>query len=182
MAYIKISDPKIIDLPTIHQIVNVVNQHSDNISAITNNFGSVYSNVPVTSNNTTQGLYDISSQQIYYGYTTISDSDWDTSSYEYKKQVNFTSSFTTIPIIVASVSTLGQGSSDNSSATATALTQDLVVNIKNPQQSVFTISLRHVGDNATTKVNTSLYGAGKDGKFLAPSYTVTVNWIAIGHK
>jgi hypothetical protein len=39
MPYIKISDPNIIDLAAWHQVINVVNQHSDSISAITNNFG-----------------------------------------------------------------------------------------------------------------------------------------------
>ena len=38
MAYIKISDPNIIDLSAWHQVINVVNQHSDSITAITNNF------------------------------------------------------------------------------------------------------------------------------------------------
>lgn len=39
MPYIKISDPNIIDLAAWHQVINVVNQHSDSITAITNNFG-----------------------------------------------------------------------------------------------------------------------------------------------
>lgn len=39
MPYIKISDPNIIDLAAWHQVINVINQHSDSISAITNNFG-----------------------------------------------------------------------------------------------------------------------------------------------
>ena len=72
MAYIKISDPKIIDLPTIHQIINVVNQHSDNISALTNNFGSIYSG-STTSGASTEYQYDISSQQIIYGKTLFNN-------------------------------------------------------------------------------------------------------------
>lgn len=39
MPYIKISDPNIIDLAAWHQVINVVNQHSDSITTITNNFG-----------------------------------------------------------------------------------------------------------------------------------------------
>lgn len=39
MPYIKISDPNIIDLAAWHQVINVVNQHSDSITSITNNFG-----------------------------------------------------------------------------------------------------------------------------------------------
>jgi len=177
MAYVKISDPKIIDLPTIHQIVNVVNQHSDNISAITNNFGSVYSNVPTTSGGTTQGLYDISSQQIYYGYTTISASTADSvptsaNNFEYLKNVTFNSSFTTAPVIVASISTVG---------TPTILVQDLVVDVRAVNQSTFQLALRHAGSNATSqKAGAAIYGA--NGVFLGNSTSVKINWIAIGHK
>ena len=39
MPYVKISDPNIIDLAAWHQLINVVNQHSDSINSITNNFG-----------------------------------------------------------------------------------------------------------------------------------------------
>ena len=39
MPYIKISDPNIIDLSAWQQVINVINQHSDTLSAITNNFG-----------------------------------------------------------------------------------------------------------------------------------------------
>jgi hypothetical protein len=56
----------------------------------------------------------MSSQQIYYGYTTITSTDnFDTTQFEYTKQVSFNSTFQTIPIIVASVSTIGQGASGN---------------------------------------------------------------------
>jgi hypothetical protein len=176
MAYVKISDPKIIDLPTIHQIVNVVNQHSDNISAITNNFGSVYSNVPTTSGGTTQGLYDISSQQIYYGYTTINAANADSvpvsPNFEYLKSVTFNSSFTTAPVVVASISTVG---------TTTPLVQDLVVDVRAVNQTTFLLALRHTGSNATSqKAGAAIYGA--NGVFLGNSTSVKINWIAIGHK
>jgi hypothetical protein len=39
MPYVKISDPNIIDLTAWQQVINVINQHSDTLSAITNNFG-----------------------------------------------------------------------------------------------------------------------------------------------
>ena len=39
MPYVKISDPNIIDLAAWNQLINVVNQHSDSINSITNNFG-----------------------------------------------------------------------------------------------------------------------------------------------
>ena len=34
MSYIKISDPAIMDLAGIHQIINVVNQHSDYLNVL----------------------------------------------------------------------------------------------------------------------------------------------------
>jgi hypothetical protein len=76
MAYVKISDPKIIDLSTIHQIVNVVNQHSDNITALTNNFGSNYTGSSGTIIDTinTEYIYDISSQSIIHGKTDLDGS------------------------------------------------------------------------------------------------------------
>ena len=176
MAYVKISDPKIIDLPTIHQIVNVINQHSDNISAITNNFGSTYSNVPTTSNGTTQGLYDISSQQIYYGFTTISaataDSTPATKLYEYIKNITFNSAFLTAPVVVASISTVGS---------PTLLIQDLIVDVRAVTQSGCMLALRHAGTNDTSlKAGAATYGAA--GAFLGNSGSVKINWIAIGHK
>lgn len=39
MPFVKISDPNIIDLAAWHQVINVVNQHTDSINSITNNFG-----------------------------------------------------------------------------------------------------------------------------------------------
>lgn len=39
MPFVKISDPNIIDLAAWQQVINVVNQHTDSINAITNNFG-----------------------------------------------------------------------------------------------------------------------------------------------
>jgi hypothetical protein len=39
MPYVKISDPNIIDLAAWHQVINVINQHSDSLNTLTNNFG-----------------------------------------------------------------------------------------------------------------------------------------------
>jgi hypothetical protein len=161
MAYIKISDPKIIDLPTIHQIINVVNQHSDNISAITNNFGSIYSGTN-TSGATTQSQFDISSQQIMYGQTAISKAKGAvadlTTYWKYTQAVNITVPFTGVPYIIAQVST---------DYTGVVNYQDLIVNVANVTQNSFNLVLRHA---ALNKVD-----------WLAAN-TVYVNWIALGHK
>ena len=175
MAYIKISDPKIIDLPTIHQIINVVNQHSDNISAITNNFGSVYASTS-TNNYTTQTQFDISSQQVMYGQSTMSVADGAvfnsaSNAYYYSKTINFTVPFTDTngPIVIAQAS--------STSLTNTAV-QDIIVNIGTVNQSSFQIILRKSG---ITNANKTAYGSAKDGQWLG-NYSVNVNWVAIGHK
>ena len=110
MAYVKISDPKIIDLSTIHQIINVVNQHSDNITALTSNFGSTFSGSTATSlNGTTSYQFDISSQQIMYGKSevTADSSSWhnvsSTMTY-YSIPVTFVGTpFSTAPIVTANI-------------------------------------------------------------------------------
>ena len=176
MAYIKISDPKIIDLPTIHQIINVVNQHSDNISAITNNFGSVYAST-TNANYTTQTQFDISSQQVLYGQSIISVADGAvfnsaSNGYYYSKTITLATTFTDTagPIIIAQAS--------STSLTNTSV-QDVIVNIGTVNQSSFQIILRKSG---ITNSNKAAYGGtAKDGQWLG-NYAVNVNWVAIGHK
>jgi len=163
MAYIKISDPKIIDLPTIHQIINVVNQHSDNISALTNNFGSVLSGA-TTSNNTTMYQYDMSSQQILYGITKFtSDSQWVSGDNSYIMPVGFVLPFGAIPIVTATIA-LNQ--------TSTVAYQDLIVRTY-PDASKPTGTV-----NIVLKHAAKTYTQG----WLPAGANINVNWIAIGHK
>ena len=68
MAYVKIPDPIIIDLAAWQQLINVVNSHSDNIAALTNNFGLTSS--PQTGNDWVTS-FDGGSQVIVYGRTTV---------------------------------------------------------------------------------------------------------------
>jgi hypothetical protein len=72
MPYIKISDPNIIDLAAWQQVINVVNQHSDTLTAITNNFG-VQGTGVVDFNDPADFKiqYDPGSQKIIYGRTKI---------------------------------------------------------------------------------------------------------------
>lgn len=68
MPYIKISDPNIIDLAAWHQVINVVNQHSDSITAITNNFGAQgASNSSWDTSTDIAHEYDPGSQKIIFG-------------------------------------------------------------------------------------------------------------------
>jgi hypothetical protein len=76
MPYVKISDPNTIDLASWQQVVNVVNQHSDSINAITNNFGAqnpVQPNLDGTEDFAYE--YDPNSQKLIYGRTLI-DATW----------------------------------------------------------------------------------------------------------
>lgn len=167
MAYIKISDPKIIDLPTIHQIINVVNQHSDNISALTNNFGSLYTG-STTSNASTEYQFDIASQQILYGVTKVQlaanggEATWDSTYLQYTNPVLFVAGqFNAVPIVIAQPS-IGITSKEY---------LDLLVNVTEVKTSGFKINLRHA--NYTTK--TPAVG------FLGSGFC-NVYWIAIGKK
>jgi hypothetical protein len=71
MPYVQISDPNIIDLAAWHQVINVVNQHSDSISSLTNNFGLSYSTTPDANGNWSTP-FDFGSQQIIFGKHLIS--------------------------------------------------------------------------------------------------------------
>lgn len=74
MPYIKISDPNIIDLAAWHQVINVINQHSDSITAITNNFGAQGTGTTDWNGGTdTASEYDPGSQRIIFGKTKVSD-------------------------------------------------------------------------------------------------------------
>ena len=72
MPYVKISDPNIIDLAAWHQLINVVNQHSDSINTITNNFGVVGTGVPDWNSEDAVGHeFNSGSEKILYGRTKI---------------------------------------------------------------------------------------------------------------
>lgn len=161
MSYVKIADPKIIDLPTVHQIINTVNSHTETLSAITNNFGNIYGGA-IKIGATTQYQFDLSSQQIVYGNTAI-NKDADTyayTGYSHTVIVTLSPSFKTNPMIVAQASVL--------SGTMTGYV-DVIVDVTNIGPSTFKIHLRHAGLTGTAQQN-----------WL--SGTVNVNWIAIGNK
>lgn len=70
MPFVKISDPNIIDLAAWQQVINVVNQHTDSINAITNNFG-VQAASPATldwnGDNDVVHEYNQGTEKILYG-------------------------------------------------------------------------------------------------------------------
>jgi hypothetical protein len=110
MPYVKISDPQVIDLAAWHQVINVVNQHSDSISSITNNLGgSVPEALDFNGENDFVNIFDPGAQKILYGRTklTISALDSIFNNQIYYGTIQFAengqSSFGARPIITASI-------------------------------------------------------------------------------
>lgn len=76
MPYVKISDPNVIDLAAWHQVINVVNQHSDSISSITNNLGGESPEaVDWTEANDFVHKFDPGSQMVLYGRTKLATAE-----------------------------------------------------------------------------------------------------------
>lgn len=69
MSYVKISDPSIIDLSGIQQIISVVNQHSDYLNILINRFGAIVT--PDWSAENIQSLFDVSTTNIAFGKAII---------------------------------------------------------------------------------------------------------------
>lgn len=103
MAYVKISDPAIVDLAAIQQIITVVNNHSDYLNALVNRFGQTYE----TDFNQDDFManFDVANSNIIYGKVTITpDDDAENSNgvKYYRKDVTFSTgvSFAEIPNVV----------------------------------------------------------------------------------
>ena len=72
MAYVQISDPNIIDLSAWHEVINVVNQHSYSLAAITDNFGaSTAATVGWSTSDDLAVTFVMGSQKIVYGRTRV---------------------------------------------------------------------------------------------------------------
>jgi hypothetical protein len=161
MAYVKISDPSIIDLAAWHQVINVVNQHSDSLNNLTNNFGSAgtvdWSSVSFSHQ------FDSGSQAILFGRATSYHSDTATSNI-YTNTVTFANAttganaFSSIPVVTATCSAGTSFSTSNS---------DIVISLYNITSTGFSYRLYRPG---TTK---TLDGSGSNASLY-------VNWIAIG--
>jgi hypothetical protein len=175
MAYIKISDPNVIDLAAWQQVINVVNQHSDSITAITNNFG-----IQGTGETNWQGdsdlshEYDPGSQKIVFGKNKFDPASSEITSsvadnnikYVYYGVVTFqddvsgATSFDAPPIITATI--------QHPSSTATPGNSRVVVSVVAVTQSGFIY--RVTNPNSTSAVGIAITG------------TFFVNWMAIGPK
>jgi len=114
MPYVKISDPNIIDVAAWHQVVNVVNQHSDSINAITNNFG-VQGTGLVNWNGDNDVVHEFTpgSQRMLYGRSKLSVASMDSRDgqhmfwldIDFQDYVTGAGSFSARPIITATIST-----------------------------------------------------------------------------
>jgi len=164
MAYIKISDPSIIDLSAWHQVINVVNQHSDSIDSITNNFGTTSSTPDWNSADLVHKFTNVG-QQILYGRTAAyhsasGHSDTSNNGTVWYGTIDFTSGgdgvFSSQPVVTA---TVFSGNTANAVSTSN---DDVVISVYNVTSSGFKYRLFRTG---TTKPITS---------------TVYINWMAIG--
>lgn len=170
MPYIKISDPNIIDLSAWHQVINVVNQHSDSLTAITNNFGT---NATGTLDYTGYAFineFNSGNQKIIYGRTNTGNisgggrppTTYDSTFQVYYGAVSFsdstaaTTAFSAMPIVTATVHT------GNTSNPVTGNHKDVIMNVYNVTQTGFNYRVYRTGSVPTL------------------SGDVHINWVAIG--
>jgi hypothetical protein len=172
MPYIKISDPNIIDLAAWQQVINVVNQHSDSITAITNNFGIQGSGVTDWAGETEiADEFNSGSQKIIYGRylldtTTASDTNGDLMYYadiDFVNGISGTTAFSAKPIVTATA-TFG------STATPPPINNaGIICTVINVQPHKFTIRVINARNiNGATPVKLT-------GRF-------NISWMAIGPK
>lgn len=153
MPYVKISDPNIIDIAAWHQVISVVNQLSDSVAALTNDFGISYE-PDYTSNGEYSVQFDNSSQKIISGVNKINSANENTNN-TYHEYVEFQNAFASRPVVTATVF------SGNQSGTLTQL-PDTIVSVYSVDNEGFNIKVRRA-----------------DGTALN-SQGVFINWIAVG--
>lgn len=163
MPYIKIADPNIIDLSAWHQVINVVNQHSDTLTAITNNFGTVGTGT-LDWTGSFANEYNVGNQKILYGKAKADLTYVDASGQFYYGTVSYVDSisgttvFSSTPVVTATIFT-------GNSSTVSSTNADLTLHVYNVNQNTFNYRMYH------NKYNTNM---------PAPSGTVYINWMAIG--
>jgi hypothetical protein len=176
MPYIKISDPNTIDLASWHQVVNVVNQHSDSINAITNNFG-IQGNGLVDWNDGSSDFayeYDPGSQKMLFGRTKIDTRDGSsktsstTGDHMFYKDIEFatdtgTGAFSAKPVVTV---TGRFGDTDNNPPSLT--NANVVATVIAVTNEKFTV--RVVNARSTTGTPIELTGF------------FYINWVAVGPK
>ena len=149
MPYVKISDPNIIDLAAWHQLINVVNQHSDSINSITNNFG-VQGTGSIDWNADADGVHEFTpgSEKILYGKTRIDFSGTNAASstdgifygdIDFGDNVSGATTFSAKPIVTATV--------QFGNTTFSSSNYNVVFNIWNVTKDQFSFRLSRGTDN-----------------------------------
>lgn len=174
MAYVTISDPNIIDLAAWHEVINVVNQHSNALSAITDNFGATSSAaVGWDSASDLAVSFVMGSQKIVYGRTRVDFSGADIAQDRNNKNLFYgdilfsgdtgSTGFSAKPIVTT---TIQYGSTDITSTTdATANTTCTIYGVDKLGFSFRVMNPRSVQGNPIPLTG-HLY----------------INWVAIGPK
>ena len=167
MPYVKISDPNIIDLAAWHQLINVINQHSDSINTITNNFGTTGTGTPDWNAEDAVGHeYTPGSEKILYGRTKVYFTGDNAAlvngniyhgTIDYGDNVTGATSFSARPIVTA---TIQFGNTDFSSSD-----HDIVLTVYNVNKDTFSFRLNRANTSPA-----ALTGA------------CYINWQAIGPK
>lgn len=158
MAYVKISDPAIMDLAGIQQIINVVNQHSDYLNVLINRVG--IAAPPNWDADDADAINDLATTTITFGKRKIRDNDESTTPNGkkfYARSVTFGDgvSFSKPPRILATV--------DNSEHAANTQL-DFIVSVHDVTEEGFTIRLMRAGAQNTETLQED----------------ILVNWLAIG--
>jgi hypothetical protein len=160
MPFVQISDPNILDLQAWQQVINTVNQHSDSISALTNNFGLYFQKTydsTDTSNKTWQSPFDLGSCVIQFGMSRLYDAvaTSSTNNINYYNTVQFNHEFKVPPVVTATLYQPG-------SSTAEERNDDAIISLWGITSSQFSY------------------------RFNRPTLTIdteaVINWIAIGPK
>lgn len=178
MPYIKISDPNIIDLAAWHQVINVINQHSDSITAITNNFGAQGTGTVDWNSSETDIAkeFDPGSQRIVYGKTKVSAPLTGATTGDHMlyikvdlvDPVSGTKAFAATPIVTASA-TFG---SQVFPPTTSAGRENVICTVSAVQPDQFVIRLVNARSTSTNPVPL----------FTSDSQSFNISWIAIGPK
>mgnify|MGYP006266645889 CR=1 FL=1 len=173
MGYVKISDPNIIDLNAMHNIINVVNQHSDTLNILTNNYGANNNSSVNYNASDLSHLFDSGSQMIIYGralfdstsnYDLLTKSSYSPAGYRYYKNVTFSDNTNSVPAFTISTPiVLLTPHTGNTSSSVSNSFSDLVANVYNVTSTSFNIRMF---------MQEQITGSAK----------VYINWMAIGPK
>ena len=126
MSYVKIADPAILDIAAWHQLIQVVNQHSDTINSITNTFGSSLSTSSTDGDNW-NSTFDLGSQIIQFGRAKLAETTSET--------VQFALSFSDKPVVIAQYRTDIESRRDFVVTTANTDISSFDLHIRKPAQS-----------------------------------------------